>query len=77
MYYSVKNLKLLIPHHNHIPYTSQPTVPWVAVVALRCESEAKLAGNPQSGFVWDQLILVNDTNALFLLIVILYANLFL
>lgn len=77
MYYSVKNLKLLIPPHNHIPYTSQPTVPWVAVVPLRSESEAKLAGNPQSGFVRGQLILVNYTDPLFLLIVIQYANLYL
>lgn len=49
---SVKNLKLLIPHpHNPIPYTPQPALPWVTVVAPCSESEAKLTGNPQRGFV--------------------------
>lgn len=36
-----KNLKLLIPPlHNLVPCTSQPAIPWVAVVASGSESEA-------------------------------------
>ena len=76
MCYSVKNLKLLIPP-NPIPYTSQTAISWVAVVAPSSESKAKLAGNPQRGFVWGHLILGSDIDPLALLIVIHYANLYL
>lgn len=51
MYYFVKNLKLLIPLHNPVLYSSLPAVPWEVVVDPSGESEAKLVGNPPSGFV--------------------------
>ncbi len=75
MYYSVKNFKLLIPPP-HNPISTQPAIPWVTVVTPSGESEAKLAENPQSSFVWSQLILVTDIDPHFL-IVIHYANLYL
>lgn len=76
MYFSVKNLKLLIPSP-HNPNNSQPAILWITVVAPSTESEAKLAGNPQRGFVWSHLILVGDIDPFSLLIVIHYDNLYL